>query len=394
MIAGNDSHACFQDMKYNMEHDDFIKLASIKKALASEEMREMVKSKELGKFTQGYYNAKLAKEKLESVILPSVYNKLNGFETQSAFHKTNKEEDDEALKNIALKSDIMAESGKYEEGTILKKTINSMYNEYKNIIEFPPSDEEVEQEEKTVSRNTCADEDSHEHQDHEDNNPLAKMDGYKQLEEWLKKMKCTDKSKKKKFRQMSKVSDLQKVSVVEFIKPKALFMKKIVNKELYLKQVIEGERFMHIIIDRSGSMGGYHNWRNALVNKTYEDCVKMNISVENSFWNSHLYKDGPFSPQRIRSKADLESKVFNIDEDDEDNMGRCTLEKVRSLTKEKVKQYILVISDGTGSIYDTEQRKTIFSEAESKNIEIKFALFSHENNMQGTKKEDIFYIYK
>ena len=395
MIAGNNAHECFQDMKYNMERDDFVKLATIKKALKSNEDRELKNCRTVGKYTKEYYEAKAENEKFESVMLPSVYNKLNGHETQSAFHKGSDEQDDENLRNIALKSDIMAESGKYEEGTILNKTINAMYNEYKNIIEFEPSEKEIEEEQETISKNTCSEEDSNEEKtESEDKNPLKDMAGYKELEAWLKKMKGTTNSKKKKHRQMSKISDLQKVSVVEFIKPKALFMKKIVGKELYLKQVIESERFMHTMIDNSGSMSKFHKWRNALMEKTYDDCVKMGINVENSFWNTHLYSEGELAPQRIRNKTDLVNKVLSIDADGDDNMGRCTLEKVKLLTKLKTKQYLLVISDGTGSIYDDAQREAIFAEAESKNIEIKFALFSKQNSMHGTKKEDIFYIYK
>jgi len=398
MIAGNNAHAFYQDVKYNMDYEDLYKLASVKKILASEEERTYKKA--IDEETRGpvsakeYYEAKAINAEFESVMLPSVYNKLNGYETQSAFEDEENEKDKDILKKIALQSDIMAESGKYEEGSILKKTINAIYNQYKDIMEYEPSEKEIEKEKEKISESTCADENSNKHEDQEDKNPLKNMDGYKELEAWLKKLKGTTNSKKKKHRQMSKISDLQKVSVVEFIKPKALFMKKIVGKELYLKQTVESERFMHTIIDRSGSMGGYHNWRNALVEKTYDDCVKMGISVENSFWNTHLYSKGEFAPQRIRNKTDLAEKVFAITEGGDDNMGRCTLEKIRLLPKLKTKQYLLVISDGTGSIYDTDQRITIFAEAESKNIEVKFALFSKKNDMQGTKKEDIFYIYK
>ena len=250
MIAGNNAHACFQDMKYNMEYEDFVKLAAIKKALKSNKDREMENCKARGTYTKEYKSAELELKKFESIMLPSIYNKLSGYETQSAFQKGEDGEDVESYKDIALKSDIMAESGKYEEGTILNRTINAMYNEYKDIIQFEPTKEEIKEEQGVVSRNTCAEENSNEHKEPEDGNPLKDMVGYKELEAWLKKMKGTTNSKKKKYRQMSKISDLQKVSPVEFIKPKALFMKKIIGKELYLKQVIESERFMHTIIDR------------------------------------------------------------------------------------------------------------------------------------------------
>ena len=400
MVSGHNFNKCIMDMKYNMTHDDYVKILSTKKALKSE-LHRLKKATSGNSWDSGPpITAEMKAEmgaldflvkNFETTVLPSIYNGTDGYETQSAFHKFADGSNSETLKKVAQTIDAISTGTKYEEGTTLQKSINSLYNEFKHLSTVPPTDQEIEQEMEKISQNTCDDEDNYENGKSNDDQ-LKKKTGYQLLEDWLKSLKGSD-VKKKKFQQMTKMSDLQKVSAVEFIKPKALFMKKLINKEFYCKQTTESEKYMHIITDNSGSMSDFFNNRNSVITKTFESCEKIGISVETSFWNTNIYTEGPFSAQKIRNKNELKEKTLSVLPDGSDNMGRCLEQKLQILQKKKAKQYVLCISDGTGSISGVEQRKKIYELASQKNIEFKFALFSKANEMYGTKTEDIFYIY-
>lgn len=392
MIAGHSNIACLTDLKYNLEREDYIKIAATKKALSSEANRlqsQWVPGQPKDPRVWAY---KSMVNNFENVVLPSVYNQLNGYESQSSYYKSVSGATDNEIKSMSEMVDVISESGKYEEGSTLNKAINSIYNYYSDIITVDPTDEEVEQEVERVSRNTKCLENEETGEKRDDKNPLKDKTGYKQLEEWLKKMKGSE-VKKKKYMQMSKMSDLQRVSSVEFIKPKAMLMKKIAGKELYCKRTADSERYMHIMTDRSGSMSDFNRWRNSLIERVYDDCTKMNIQITTSFWNCDIYTTGQYAPQKIRSKAELQAKTLSVQPDGGDRMGFCLEKELKKASKRKAKQYILCVSDGTGSLDDKEQRDRLYQLASSKNIEFKFALFSRNNEMYGTNKEDMFYIY-
>ena len=223
-------------------------------------------------------------------------------------------------------------------------------------------------------------------------NPLQALSAYKQLEEWFESIKTSD-ATKKKFQPISKMSDLQKVSAIEFVKPRGLLMKKIVNRELYCKQSVPADRFMNTIIDFSPSMSSFNKWRNLLLERIYEDCEKMNITFENTFWDTNLYPGGSYGPQTIKSKKDLKEKVLDsFPRGNGTDMETSTIQKLQLLKKTKAKQYLLVISDGDGSI--DRNAAMIYKLCAEKNIDIKFALFTDDSTMNGIKKSDIFQIFQ
>lgn len=211
---------------------------------------------------------------------------------------------------------------------------------------------------------------------------------FKELYEWLKKFETTT-SKKKVFKQMEKMSDIQKVSAVEFAKPRILFMKKLLNKDLWFRGEQPADRFLHCITDFSGSMGGYMGQRNKAWQMLFDTCKKAGITIENTMFNCGLEGN---KAERIGNQETL-NKMFRYEPDGGDDLGRSTVEKLKLLTRKKEKQYLIAISDGTGSFRNEEISEEAKRLAREKNVELKFILFSHQNSMQTISKDDIFYIY-
>ena len=81
-----------------------------------------------------------------------------------------------------------------------------------------------------------------------------------------------------------------------------MLMKKAMNNELYCRQSANSERYMHLMMDNSGSMGDYLSWRNSLIEKVFDDCFDKEINVESEFWNTDIYKSGPLATKKIKSK--------------------------------------------------------------------------------------------
>lgn len=387
MIAGNISDHFLNDFRYNASEEDLFRLVSVKKALASEVGRlkkDKTKREEL-------YKTHNLLSHLEDTILPSLYNQLKGHDQQSAFSKcTWGNHTDESLKNIAEFSDYLATSAKYEEGTMMEKLTKVLYNEYKNVpVEI--SEEDVEEQRKQMQQ--FGQSSGSGPKSNKEDEGMKDMTGYKKLAEWLSSLK-ESMANKKKYREISKMSDLQKVSATEFVRPKSLFMKKLINKELYCKQKTVTKRVMHTIIDFSPSMGSYHTMRDHLVTKMYKDCTKYNIDFENTFWDDILRKCEKYGPNKIESETDLIEKVLSVRPGGSGtNMPHSTIEKLNLMKNIGTKQYLLVISDGDGEIDDSNQSQEIYKLCKEKNVDIKFALFNRSASMATIKPEDIFYIY-
>lgn len=393
MIAGNNAKAFYEDAKHNITLDQIKQIATLKKMFkqkAGQSFEERVKGVSLARKKEIDLMSYMDKH-MEDTILPSIYNEANGYASQTDFYNQTDGTEVELLKSVSDVVSITGEGAKYEEGDPLNKTISSFRRYFENQITEEASEKETEEEQEAISKNTHS-QDEDPGPDPPKKNPLVKMKGYKELLAWLEKMQ-TDKSTQKKYQQITKLSDLQKVSAVEFVKPKAILMKKIVNKEFWCKQVVEGERFMHTMIDRSGSMGDYTSHRNALMEQVFDDCQKMKINLENTFWNCNLCKDKQYGLHEIKTKKELVAHVLETSNGGSDNMGYCVLEKLSLLKKQQQKQYLLCISDGTGSIDSDSQSRQILDMASSKNVELRFALFSRNNEVYEIPKEHIFYIY-
>ena len=88
-----------------------------------------------------------------------------------------------------------------------------------------------------------------------------------------------------------------------------------------------------------------------------------------------MYNDFDYSP---RGSEDVE---------------RSVMEKLNMINKTSNTQYLLFVSDGTATIESTDVGKRIERIAKEKNVDIKFALFSAQNTMNGISEENIFYVY-
>lgn len=391
MIAGHNKTEFLRDLKYNMTDEDYFRITASKKALENR-VKYLKKAQEDKKCSRKeYLEAYYLNQYFHKQILPGIYNQLKGYEQEESFYTDDDDEDKHINSHFSKISDHISAAAKYEEGESIQQLTKGLYNHFKQYECIPPTHEEIEEETKELQRETKSLEDS-EDPFEGDENPMKDMIGYKQLETWLNSLKSSTESKKK-YNTIQKMSDLQKVSATEFVKPRALFMKKVINRELYCKQTVKSERYMYIMTDNSGSMGMYKKWRNNLMMRVYDDTVKLGIQFEHNFWNTTLHEEGKLGPQIIHSREELKEKVLNINATGDDTMGHCVMRKLELIPKRNNKQYLLCVSDGTGSLWDQQQRRDIDKLALEKNIELKYALFSSQNNMYDTKPEDMFYIY-
>lgn len=406
MIAGYNNEEFLKDLKYNLTPDLLEKLALTKKQLKQE-------SKDKTRSSTDRNISSYIDSEFEKKILPAIYNMSNGYELQDDFIKQGSSKIIEGYEKISNIVNSIGSSAKYEEGTALERCVNSIYNRYcyqnQNNNEEDQnsngkgkpgkgelSEKELKEMQDKINQFTCASDDDDNSEDviFRDDNTLLKLPGYQRLLEWLKEIEKTTISSKKAYRPMQKISDLQKVSPVELVKPRALLMKKIVNKELWCRQKVPNNRFMNIMTDASGSMQDYFDQRNTLIKTIFNDCIRLKIDLKHQFWQTRLCSNNLFGIQDIKSIDALDS-ILRLNPDGSDRMGYCVVEKLKLLNHTAEKQYLLCISDGTGSLDDDNQAYEIYQLAKEKNVDVKFALFSRGNNdMYSIKKDDIFYVYQ
>ena len=380
MLAGNSTRDYTLDLLYNTSPET---LQSIKNSLAkidheSKEATESgAKAESLKSLLGGDGLVNLYNSMKEGKLNDGWTTGLNGGEIQTPYLRRSKKalEDMDALSRMYSKDNAQP----FEK---MEKALK----EYTNQFGQASKKEKQEQEEQMQSRvDTCSDENNKYGAESSEKDVDPK---FKIVANWLKTLNTTN-NKKKVFRQMEKMSDVQKVSAIEFAKPKMLFMKKLVSKDFWFRGEAKADRFLHCITDFSGSMGEYKSNRNTAWQLLFDKCKELGISIENTLFNEDLNEE---TLQKWNSQADL-NKAFKMRPDGEDNLGRATISKLKLLTKKKEKQYLVAISDGTGSFKDKVQSDRALELAKEKNVEVKYILFSNQNQMQSTPKEDIFYIY-
>ena len=386
MIAGNTKNAFLLDMKYNMTDDMLKKITEMKVSAEKTYQTEWEKYRLTGKYDQKKMEVlNYMRKDIDTEILPSIYNKALGHEFQTEFSGKS-----EASDIITDRVDIASALAKYKGGSILENTIDAAYDEfYSDLVEITEEDKNNEFE--AIKRMTQSIENNDEQSD-DPEKQLKGLDGYKSFLDWLKKLRSASVMKKKQTK-IDKASDIQKVPLMELAKPKILLASKIINRELYCKKLAPEKRYMHIMCDRSGSMNSFRKFRDVAALAIYDDCTAANINTSIEFWNTDIYLSGDFASSKISSRAWLEEKLKNTSSRGDDRMGYCVKRRLEQLTRTKTKQYIICMSDGTGSLDGSSQLDEINKLCIAKNAEVKYVLFSSDNEMYGTKKEDIFYIY-
>ena len=387
MFAGHDSIDFMKEMKYNATAEDIENIFKLKQGLQNK--IKNLRSKDDFSMEE-WSRVNFLHEHLEDTILPSTYNRMKGYESQSEFYRTREGSINKSMKAISDEFEGLAATAQYTEGdTDISKVLSAALDKYAEYLS-EPTPETKEKSKEAISRMTKSLEDNLTGAKEDKDDGLKKLKNFDKLEDWLKKLKSSD-TKVKKLMPIEKMSDLQRVSPSEFAKPKALLMKKIINKELYCKQRVTGEVYVHCMIDNSGSMSRFMKYRNQVVQRLFNACTKNNIQLLNEFWNTSINKVGELSPKRVTPKSI--GNIFSHFPDGDDRMGYCVLQKLQTLKKMNEKQYILCISDGTGSVDDLNQSLEIKSLCKSKNVELKFALFSRENRMYDIPEEDIFNLH-
>lgn len=315
--------------------------------------------------------------------LPELYNAVKNGKINDGHHMSRS-----GTEQTYLEFDAIARALKDSEldpFQLIDKAIENMASEFLEVeVEIP---EELEKEVKeAMARNTCSDEDHKSgKRPRRPSRASGKMD---HILEWLNNLPKTT-EKVSKYMQMTKISDLQKASSVELAKPKSLLMKKIVNKEIWFKGKTTAKRRFDVITDFSGSMSSYIGERNFVLDEIHEACSRIKADLNHTFFNSDLNQK---TEVKVTSKEVL-TQIKDTYPDGEDNLGRATLTKLNLMKKSKTKQYLAAISDGTGSIGSTNRSEEIKRLAKEKNIEVRFILFSNQNDMGSIPKDWIFYTY-
>lgn len=381
MLAGNSRKDYSLDLLYNTDPEVF---KSIQDSLAR--ISHDAESESDNAIKMRYLRDAISGEGLVNVYNAMRDGHLNdGWTTntygESAINKHSKPFI-EAISDI----DALARMYKDEEGTPFEKMEKALRQYTQELGQASKKEKEQQEQQMQQRINTCSNE----------NNPYgAEIDEnskahpkFKEVVNWLKSLQATN-NKKKIFKQMEKMSDIQKISAVEFAKPKMLFMKKLVNKDFWFRGQTKADRYLHCITDFSGSMGSYMKNRNVAWQLLFDKCNELGISIENTLFNHELNLE---TAQQWKSQADLD-KAFKLSPDGDDNLGRATIDKLNLLKRTKEKQYLIAISDGTGSFSSTGQSEKAKALALEKNVELKFILFSSQNSMGSIPKEDIFYVY-
>ena len=403
MIVGNNKRTYLNDIKYNLNEDHIDELMKVKKFLCEQNSKV---PKYMGK-------------NFEKEILPSLYNLAKGEKINTNYFKDMEDVNDMEKKDVVLDMSVIAEMAKAGDTDMLQNIIQSIKKRYdyasweeQKEKENPGSGKRKETEKQTekfmdklMEEDGEEDEPTDSDEEGEINkkkkeflediikenkkisDTLKSKPNYAEFLKWLDKMKEADSNKKKLF-QVEKMSEMSKIPISEFGKPKILMLKRMVNREYYIRKNQPVDKFMEVCTDDSGSMGDYFKHRQTALVDVFNACKDRNIKFNHMFFVQTIDKN----PIDIKSEAELYDIVSKYPGGSE-NIYISTFDKLKSMEKKQNKQYLLFISDGTATIPTTEMGKTLQNMAEEKNIDLKYVLFSEENEMHGIDRKNIFYIF-
>ena len=408
MILGNNKVDYLNDIRFNLSEDDTTSMAKIKTFLNGN-----INDRKNGR------KFDVMRKTFESDVLPSIYNRINGTPLSTSSFKQSDGSNVEAFKEVLLDEAYISELAKTKDKSAISSILEAFDEKYgvsrwleemekknpgKNNSDVEKAKEDSK---KKLEKMLKDDEDSKEQKEDEEeirkidkrkekeideriarvNKELGSLSGYKQLEKWLDSIKKTS-STTTEMVQMTKMSDLRKVSISEFAKPRMLVLKRAVNREYYVRSKVEQDRSMFVCTDNSGSMGDFIGKRDGLLARVQSDCELKKINMYHTYFVHKLIG----SEVHIKNKLDMYSN-FNYSPGGGEDVERSVMEKLNMINKTSNTQYLLFVSDGTATIESTDIGKRIERIAKEKNVDIKFALFSAQNTMNGISKENIFYVY-
>ena len=380
MIAGNSHRDFIKDLLYNASPEALLKIQNGLAKIKHERENETKDVNRVRKLSM--METLLGQEALVNLYNAMRDGKLNDGFTTEQLGRADQKFVVEAKKDIDALARIFAD----KEMDVFDKMGAAMEMYTRSFGEATEKEKQQQSQAMAKVRQTCEDENI------KYNAPISPdkevQPKFKELYDWLKRFETTT-SKKKAFKQMEKMSDVQKVSAVEFAKPRALFMKKLVGREFWFRGEKPEDRYLHCITDFSGSMGEFMGERNTTWQMLFDTCQKAGIEIENTMFNCGLENNKPVK----WTDQEVLNKCFKFQPDGGDDLGRATIDKLRLLTRKKEKQYLVAISDGTGSFRNEDTAELAKQLALEKNVELKFVLFSKENSMYTIDTKDIFYIF-
>lgn len=379
MLASASIKDYIMDLKYNSDPDV---VKSIANSIAKIQKDDRVSQK--GISPEERRNIQIENSMLSGYNMPALYNAMKkGFVEDGQFIENGGA--DEYGKGAKELVDAYARMYANQDISPFEK-IDNFLKAHTQYLTLRSEPQEEEQQEIMQSMMTFDDEDDLDSGFFDEDRDVEQSQ-FAQLLQWLDDMKKSS-SEEKKFSQIEKISDLQKVAVSEFARPRPLFIKKLINKDFWIRKTVPLKRNLYTIVDRSGSMQEFVDKRNEALKFIFDTCIGKDIKMFHTSFYTHLNND----EMEISGEDELK-KISRISPDGPDNLGNATIEKLNKITRKPEKQYLIVMSDGTGSFNDAKQSDLANSLAISKNVEIKYVLFSHQNDMHTIKKEDIFYIF-
>ena len=408
MILGNNKVDYLNDIRFNLSEDDITSMAKIKTFLNGN-----VNDKKNGR------KFDVMRRSFESDILPSIYNRINGTPLTTSSFKQSDGTNVDTLKEVLIDQAYISELSKTKDNSVLSNILESFDEKYgvskwleerdkqnpgnknsdvekakgeskKKLEKMLEDYEESKEQEEDETEKQKIDKRKEKEIDEriaKVNKELGSLSGYKDLEKWLDSIKKTS-STTTEMVQMTKMSDLRKVSISEFAKPRMLVLKRAVNREYYVRSKVEKDRSMFVCTDNSGSMGDFIGKRDGLLARVQSDCESKKINMYHTYFIQKLIG----SEVHIKNKLDMYSN-FNYSPGGGEDVERSVMEKLNMINKTSNTQYLLFVSDGTATIESTGVGRRIEKIAKEKNVDIKFALFSAQNTMNGISKENIFYVY-
>jgi hypothetical protein len=381
MIVGNTFEDALMDMKYNLTPEMYKRIAISKEILSKQnEDMNLKKLAHSGEF--------------EQIVLPSAYNMVKEGRINKGCNRTTFGLESQSFQKEygETAERIYAYSSKDESIDILERAINSIERYASRYENIHIKDRDLAKQEQIVKRNMMTLTEEAERIRYEMSNGREEIDKQKNqsLEAWLKTIIPTE-CKKKKMLPIEKYGDLQKVSAIELIKPKALFMKKLLQKSLYVRKKSQSKRYLHTIIDNSGSMSDFKKHRNGVIERIYQTCKEGQISLYAQFFNTDINTDYPILS--INNKNELDY-VLKFQPGGDDNVGRSTYKKLESLERKKEKQYLICISDGTADLGGWNMTEEINKLAKERNVELRFIMFCNpeEINTYNISKAHFFWM--
>jgi hypothetical protein len=377
MIVGNSRRKAILDINYNATSEQMEKMAEVKSILRSIKKRES--AKEL-----------INNMTFEEGIIPTVYNMV---ENNNINMGQLQGESGEPINELFLGtkqelSNILAYTNATDKSkSALDRMVDGLYGYAQAINEGVKENKKSSAEAIKQSFNTLAEEEAKGNKEFGENFN-DKTQGQDDFDKWIRDLEAQIDQGDKKMQQLEKYSELQKVSTIEFVKPKQLFVKKLLNKDFYIRKPSPKERKLYVITDNSSSMDNCRRYRANIMDMIYNACKKNKIDMYHDFFNYGLHNE------EVRVSYEELNRIKSRYPNGQDNVGSSTYDKLMKMKRSDNRQYLLVISDGTANLGGFNLTSEIMKLCKEKNVDLRFILFTRDMDEYNIPNDNIFYMLK